>query len=441
LPNRDLTSWLQHWETAHPVAWDMGLTRVAAVAKRLAVKPNVPVITVAGTNGKGSTCALLAAFYQAEGYKVGLFTSPHLLRYNERIQIDGREATNAQLIAAFEAIEAAQQGTSLSYFEAATLAAFYLFEQKVCDVWVLEVGLGGRLDAVNILDADCAVLTTVALDHQNYLGDTRELIAIEKLGITRPMRPLVCGETDPPRVIFEHCARASIPLYLINSNDPALTGSFKASVDSADFDARPSSQWRYRLTGERESSKSGLPFPALRGQFQLNNAATALTVLEVMAERLPVRMASVREGLVQVEWSGRLQVLPGRPVRLLDVAHNPHAAKVLANALGDMGYHPRTVAVFGMLNDKDAAGVIQAMLHRIDEWVLTDTAGTRGRSASSLQELLLTQGVKAKHISTYADATAAYVAAQQNLQEADRMVVFGSFSLVSAALAYEHTHR
>jgi dihydrofolate synthase/folylpolyglutamate synthase len=323
-----LAEWLAYLETLHARPIAMGLERVGAVHARLGLSFDVPVIVVGGTNGKGSTCAFLEAMLRAGGYRVGLYTSPHLSRYNERVRIDGKAAEDSALVAAFAIVEQARTqaspATPLTYFEFGTLAALVLFRQAALDVLVLEVGLGGRLDAVNLVDPHVAVITTIDLDHQEFLGDTRAAIGAEKAGILRAGRPAVCGDPDPPATVIEHAARLGAPLYRI--------GREYGYVDER-------TQWRYRGPG---GDRFGLPIPALRGRYQLANAATAIAALGSLAERLPLDAGAVRGGLAQVTLAGRFQVLPGRPVIVLDVAHNPHAARALAATLGDMGFHPRT---------------------------------------------------------------------------------------------------
>ncbi|MGE5169714.1 MAG: bifunctional folylpolyglutamate synthase/dihydrofolate synthase, partial [Rudaea sp.] len=329
-PARSLAQWLGFIETLHPRSIAMGLTRVAAVARRMGIAIVCPVITVGGTNGKGSTCAMLEAMLRHAGYRTGLYMSPHLERYNERVRIAGDEAGDAALVGAFEGVEkarrAASDATPLTYFEFGTLAALSLFADAALDVLILEVGLGGRLDAVNIIDPDAAVVTTVDIDHVDYLGASREDIGREKAGILRAGRPAICGDPDPPRSLVAHAQAIGATLWTIGRDFHAV--------------AEDRAQWRYEGPA---GSRYGLPYPALRGRYQLANAATALAALDALRERLPVATSAVREGLVHVALAGRFQVLPGRPVTVLDVAHNPQAARVLADALGTMSFHPRTL--------------------------------------------------------------------------------------------------
>jgi dihydrofolate synthase/folylpolyglutamate synthase len=421
-PPTTLAGWLAYLETLHPKLIAMGLERVRDVGSRLPLTPACPVITVTGTNGKGSTCAMLEAILRCGGYRVGLYTSPHLERYNERVRIAGEIVSDDDLLAAFDAVEAARIGgandaTPLTYFEFGTLAALWLFAREKLDVVVLEVGLGGRLDAVNLIDADVAVVTSVDLDHMDYLGPTREDIGREKAGIFRAGRPVVCGERNPPAALIDYADSIGARLLRIGR----------------DFDfVAESGQWRYRGP---ESERYGLPVPALRGDYQFANASVALATLDVLRDRVPITTGAVREGLVSVELPGRFQVLPGRPTVVLDVAHNPHAARVLAASLGAMGFHPETYAVFGMYGDKDVASVIGAVKPRIDHWFVAGLPGARGAPALMIIEKLRAAGVAQTAIHAFDTIASAFRAARDRASNADRIVVFGSFLTVAAALA------
>jgi dihydrofolate synthase/folylpolyglutamate synthase len=412
-----LAAWLAYLETLHPKAISLGLERVRSVHDRLALAPACPVVTVTGTNGKGSTSAFLERMLSAGGYRIGLYTSPHLLRYNERVRIGGAEATDAELCAAFAAVEAVRQDIPLTYFEFGTLAALWLFARARTDALVLEVGLGGRLDAVNIVDADVAVVTTIAIDHTDYLGITREDIGREKAGIFRAGRTAVCADRDPPTALVDY-ARAIGAVLL------------RIGVDFG-FVAEQR-QWRYFGPG---GARHGLPYPALRGTYQLANAAAALTALDALRTRLPVDMGAVRDALVSIELPGRFQVLPGRPVTVLDVAHNVQAAHALADTVAAMGFHPQTLAVFGIMADKDIDAVIAALKPRVDRWLVATLPPPRGATAMLLRRHLEQAGVIADAIRTFDDAGAAYRAAREIAAEADRIIVFGSFLTVAAALA------
>jgi len=416
-----LAGWLAYLETLHPKAIEMGLDRVAGVASMMALDVGCPVITVGGTNGKGSTCAMLDAIYRHAGYRVGQYTSPHLLRFNERVRIAGNEAEDETLVAAFARVEQARTAsdppTPLTYFEFSTLAALHVFAGARLDVLVLEVGLGGRLDAVNVIDADVAVVTAIDIDHVDYLGPTREDIGREKAGIFRAGNPAICGDSDPPRSLVAHAAAVGAPLWRIGHEY-----AYRASR----------TQWSYRGPG---GSRHGLPIPALRGEYQLANAATALAATDAARERLPVSAGAVRGGLVGVELAGRFQVLPGRPTTVLDVAHNPQAAHALADTLGEMGFHPRTFAVFGMLADKDIDAVIAAVRARVDHWHEATLPGPRGASGADLATRLRAAGVAERDVTVHRDVAAALDAARAEAGEADRIVAFGSFLTVAAALA------
>jgi dihydrofolate synthase / folylpolyglutamate synthase len=418
-------AWLDYLATLHPASIAMGLDRVRAVLANLDAPVTCPVVTVAGTNGKGSTCAMLDSVLRCAGYAVGLYTSPHLLRYHERVRIRGREATDAELLSAFNAVEDARLTTAdsggtptpLTYFEFGTLAALWLFARAGLDALVLEVGLGGRLDAVNVVDATVAVLTSVAIDHIDYLGSTREEIGREKAGIFRGGHAAICADPDPPASVVARASEIGATLFRIGR----------------DFGfVNEGAQWKYWGPG---GERYGLPFPALRGTYQLANAATVLAAVDLLRDALPVRGGALREGLLRVELPGRFQVLPGRPTVVLDVAHNPHAAGVLADELGAMGYHPQTIAVFGMFADKDIAGVAAAVNSRIDRWFIAPLPGPRGAPADVMRDVLVAAGVERSALRIFADIASAYAAAKEAVGETDRIVVFGSFLTVAAVLA------
>ena len=416
-----LGAWLARLETLHPKPIAMGLERVAEVAARLGVAIACPVITVAGTNGKGSTCAMLESIARRAGYRTGLYTSPHLVRFNERIRVAGAEVDDATLIAAFGEVDAARSRAPelvpLTYFEFSTVAALSIFAAARLDVLVLEVGLGGRLDAVNIVDADVAVITAIDIDHVEYLGDTREAIGAEKAGIMRAGRVAVCGDEDPPRTLVRHAQDIGAPLWRIGHE-------YRYRAEGL--------QWRYEGPG---GARYGLPHPALRGRYQLANAATALAALDALAARLPMSGGALRDGLVGVELAGRFQVLPGRPATVLDVAHNPQAARALAATLEAMGRFPRSFAVFGMLADKDVDGVIAALAPRIDVWHVATLPGPRGATGAHLALRLVAAGVAPDNVCVFGDIGEAWRAAAEAASEADRIAAFGSFLTVAAVLA------
>ena len=418
-----LDAWLTLLEKRHPITIDMGLDRVAAVAAHMQIRFDCPVIMVGGTNGKGSTCAMLESILLRAGYRVGTTTSPHLLRFNERARIGGESASDAALVAAFAAVEGARGETSLSYFEFTTLAILHLFCTEKLDVAILEVGLGGRLDAMNIIDADVAIVTSVDIDHTEYLGNTREAIGFEKAGIFRAGKTAICSDPVPPQSLLDHAAAIGADLWLLGRD-------FNYMGDKL--------QWNY---GGRSVRRNALAYPSLRGANQLLNASAALAALEVLRLRLPVGAQEVRSGLVLVDLPGRFQVLPGRPTVVLDVAHNPHAAATLSQNLANMGYHPYTYAVFGAMQDKDIDGVVAQLKGQIDHWCLTDLPLPRAASAAYLQQKLLAAGVTPSQqadaectVSTFASPAEAFANATVRAGENDRIAVFGSFLTVAGVL-------
>ena len=406
-----LSDWLIHLESLHPKTIALGLERVAEVRQRLHLDPEFPVIIVGGTNGKGSVCAMLEAMLHAAGYRVGCYTSPHLLAYNERVRISKLQASDIELCASFAQIEKVRGDIALTYFEFGTLAAVQCFIEHKVDVAILEVGLGGRLDAVNVFDCDCAVISSIDIDHTEYLGDTREKIAFEKAGIIRAGKVMIYGDLDMPQVIATEAERVGAQLMRLGQDF-----TFQANE----------LQWDYMGMSRRNS----LPLPALRGAFQLNNASTVLAVLEVMKETLPVSMNAVRRGLMEVELSGRFQVLPGKPMLILDVAHNPHAARSLAKNLATMPSFPKTYAVCGMLKDKDVAGVVHEMMWQVDVWLLAGLSAPRGASADELSAIVQQEIVEGE-VLCFATVTEALHHACKVADENDRIVAFGSFYTVS----------
>jgi len=412
-----LEGWLGLLEARHGQTIQLGLERVRMVRDALNLPQACPVFTIGGTNGKGSTCALLEAVLLAAGYRVGLYTSPHLLKYNERVRIDGRDVSDEALVEAFAEVERARGDVPLTYFEHGTLAAWVAFCRAGLDAIILEVGLGGRLDAVNVFDPDCAIVTSVALDHMDLLGDNREAIGFEKAGIFRAGRPAICSDPMPPASLVAHAEAIGAKLW-ITSRDFGFAGD--------------QNQWAFWLAGG--SRRGGLAYPALRGTNQLLNASAVMAACEAVREILPVPMQAIRQGFMLVELPGRFQVLPGRPAVVLDVAHNPQAAGVLNENLASMGYFPETWAVLGMLGDKDVAGVIRLLRDRVDHWRLASLPGPRGLSAARLAEILREVGVSGD-VSEHDSPRAAYQVAREGAAEGDRIVIFGSFLTVAEVLA------
>lgn len=416
-----LDQWLSHLETAHPVGIDMGLARITRVKESLGLKFACPVITVGGTNGKGSTCAFLESILLAAGYKVACHTSPHLLRFNERARLNGADVSDADLLKAFERVEQARcrlnDPPTLTYFEFTTLAIMDIFANASFDAVILEVGMGGRLDAVNIVDADCAIVTSIDLDHMAYLGNTREAIAFEKAGIFRTKAIAICADPMPPTSLINHANAIGADLWLMGK-DYSFMGDQQ--------------QWGWTGRGKRFS---GLGYPALRGANQLLNASAVIAALIALHDRLPVSAQDIRNGLALVELPGRFQVLPGRPTVVLDVAHNPHAAATLAESIEAMAYHPYTYAVFGAMADKDIDGVLKPLLNTVDYWYCTDLPTPRAASASDLAKRLRAFN---KEALVFMDPGAAYQAALDKAGEGDRILVFGSFYTVSGVMAYRN---
>ncbi|MHB1140750.1 MAG: bifunctional tetrahydrofolate synthase/dihydrofolate synthase [Sulfuricaulis sp.] len=414
---RTLADWLAWIETLHPRAIELGLERVHAVLDNMGLRrPPYAAIAITGTNGKGSTTAMCEAILRRAGYKVGAYTSPHLVAYNERVRLDGRNASDAELCGAFERIEAARGTVPLTYFEFGTLVAFDLFRSANIDIAVLEVGMGGRLDAVNAIEPDVSIVTAVDIDHVSWLGSTREAIGREKAGIFRSDRPAICGDPNPPAIIAAEAARIGARLLQVGR----------------DFQIeRSPTDWTWRM-GER--LRAGLPHPSLRGDYQLYNAACALTALDALAGRFPVTQADVREGLLSGVIPGRFQVLPGRPVCVLDVAHNAQAARSLAATLKQQRIEGRTLAVFGMLRDKDIVSVVGPLVEVVDRWYPASLHLPRGATAAQLVEALTAARAHAP-AQTFDDVHQAWAAARRDAGEADRIVVFGSFHTVGDILA------
>jgi len=416
---KTLAQWLAYIEQQHPDAIAMGLDRVREVAKHMGLtQPAKHCITVGGSNGKGSTVAFIQAIAMAAGWKVGSYTSPHLLRYNERVTINGNTASDEVLAAGFEAVENARNGIALTYFEYGTLAALWLFEQENLDLAVLEVGLGGRLDAVNIIDADVAVITTVDIDHSDWLGNDRETIGAEKAGIMRSGKPVIIGEKDPPSSVLRHAYTLGAPL--IRSG--------------CDFLYRPlgGKRWQWRDAGRKLS----LPAPQLAAPVQFSNAATAIAALRALNCSLP--HSAWAQGIASAQLPGRLQRFVRNGVELLlDVGHNPQAAAALAQALQQQPIRGRTMAIYAALTDKDAVAVVKALQSQINDWHLAGLAVTRGQTALQLRHRLIgTAAVSAPLSDNVAQALTAVLA---HANVGDRVLVLGSFYTVAEALHYLNT--
>ena len=412
-----LADWLAHCERLHPKTIELGLERVKRVADRIGLRFECPVVTVAGTNGKGSTCAMLEAILLQAGYRTGVYTSPHLVHFEERCRIRGEVVQGAALVPHFERVEAARQGVTLTYFEFTTLAIMSLMASSQLDAAVLEVGLGGRLDAVNIVDADCAVITSIDLDHMEFLGPDRESIGYEKAGIMRAGRPAVVSDPVPPRTVIDRAGEVGADLWLFGRD-------FNFQGDKQ--------QWAWAGRGRRYA---GLGYPALRGANQLVNASGVLAALEALRTKLPVTAQAVRNGLALVELPGRFQIVPGQPALVLDVAHNPHSVAALAANLDAMGFYPTTHAVFGAMADKDLAPMLAKMAPIVDRWYFTDLPTPRAQSAAKLQAqwqaLNTRRDVQA---STHPGPKEAFAAALAAADPTDRIVVFGSFYTVGGVL-------
>jgi dihydrofolate synthase/folylpolyglutamate synthase len=419
-----LADWLAHIEQLHPKGVngiELGLDRIRKVAQRLELRFACPVFTVAGTNGKGSTCAMLESILLQAGYRVGTFTSPHLVRFEERLRIGGECIDGAQLVSAFKDVEAARTRpgdvVSLTYFEFTTLGILLEMARSQLDVVVLEVGLGGRLDAVNLIDTDCAIITSIDLDHTELLGPDRESIGFEKAGIMRTGKPVVVSDPVPPQSVIDRAMEVGADLWRVGRD-------FNTSGDKQ--------QWGWSGRGRRYS---GLAYPALRGANQLLNAGGVLAALEAMRDRLPVTAQAIRNGLAFVELPGRFQIVPGQPALVLDVAHNPHSVAALALNLDAMGFFPVTHAVFGAMADKDLLPMLAKVAPVIDNWYLTDLPTPRAATAEALLAVFTHLPGRMPHVAgQFATPQAALDAAVAAAGPADRIVVFGSFYTVGGVL-------
>ncbi|RYD15331.1 MAG: bifunctional tetrahydrofolate synthase/dihydrofolate synthase [Lysobacteraceae bacterium] len=421
-----LTDWLDYQQRAHPHAIELGLDRVREVWRRLGAPAPAPiVVTVAGTNGKGSTVAFVEAMLAAAGHRVAAYTSPHLLRYNERVRIAGEDASDAALVDAFERIDRARGTISLTYFEWGTLAALLLFAESSLEVAVLEVGLGGRLDAVNLIDADVAIVTTIDLDHQDWLGPDRDTIAREKAGIFRRGRAAIIGDPTAPAALLEQ-AEAIGAVARLAQRDYAF--------------ARTDRGWRWRGWREGDAPPAALELrlPALPAACQVDNAAAAIAALHALRDRLGWDAGAIARGVVGARVPARLQRFEGIPEIVVDVAHNPQAARTLAQWLGDTSTPGRTLAVFGALSDKDVAGVVADVAPRVDRWLLAglERDSPRGLPADALSRRLEGMLPAATVVSLHADVDAALAAACADARQGDRVLAFGSFLVAAPALGF-----
>lgn len=418
---RTLADWLARCERLHPKEIDMTLARVRRVKDRLDLRFDVPVIAVAGTNGKGSTCAMLEAIALQAGYRVGLYSKPHLVHFEERCRINGQMVEGAALLPHFEAVEHARGDISLTYFEFTLLAIARLLSMTELDLVILEVGMGGRLDAVNAFDADCAIITSIDVDHAEYLGPDRETIAIEKAGIMRAGKPVIVSDPLPPLSLIAQAERVGADLWRFGRD-------FNYAGDPQ--------QWSWAGRSKRFNA---MAYPALRGANQLLNASGALAAFEALRDRIPITAQAARNGFAMVDLPGRFQIVAGEPTLVLDVAHNPHAVAALAQNLDQMGYFARTHAVFGVMADKDIAAILARMAPIVDHWHFTDLPMPRAARADDLAVLhasLALRGPGPVSVARHPEPMQALDAALDAADPADRIVVFGSFHTVGGVLKH-----
>lgn len=445
--NKNLEQWQRYLLSVHPNEIALGLDRVGQVMARMDVHSPALKVVVGGTNGKGSTSAILEAILLASGYRVGVYSSPHLIHFNERFRLNGQDADDEAICQHLLKVEAARQDVPLTYFEFATLAAFSLFAEQNLDVWILEVGLGGRLDAVNLIDADCSVLTQIDVDHQDYLGSDREQIGREKAAIFRADKPALCADPNPPQTVLDYAREIGADLWLRDRDF-----SYQATMQ----------QWMYK---GREMRRSALPYPALRGTSQLANASAALAVLEALRDRLPIPIQDIKQGLLDVCLPGRFQVLPGQPVTILDVAHNPQSVSALAYNLQQINTPGRTIAVVGMVKDKEVLKALRQIAAEVDIWHCAQLDSERSLAVDQLstfvkeayapdENIAITKPTPvpesrptvrprvvpaektALQIDCFSSIVEAFAAAQQISTVNDKIVVFGSFLAVGPVLAY-----
>ena len=414
-----LADWLARCERLHPKEIDLTLERARSVADRLGLVFDAPVVSVAGTNGKGSTCAMLEAIALQAGYRVGLYSKPHLVHFEERCRINGEQVNAAELLPHFEAVEQARGDVNLTYFEFTTLVIARRLSKAPLDLVILEVGLGGRLDAVNVVDADCAVITSIDIDHTEYLGSTREAIGFEKAGIMRAGKPVIVSDPVPPQSIVDHAQAIGADLWRFGRD-------FNYAGDKL--------QWNW---AGRTKRFNALAYPALRGANQLLNAAGALAAFEALRGRLPITAQAARNGLALVELPGRFQIVAGQPTLVLDVAHNPHAVATLVQNLDQMAFFPRTHVVLGVMRDKDIEAMLKRLAPVVDHWHFTDLPTPRGARAQELAQrhaALQLKGPGPVTVACHGDPRQALDAALARADPADRIVVLGSFQTVGGVL-------
>ena len=418
--NDTLEAWLAHCTRLHPAGMDLSLERTVRVRQRLGIHFSCPVIIVAGTNGKGSTCAMLESIARHAGYRTGLYQKPELVHFAERCRVNGAAVDAQALVPHFAAVEAARGDTVLSQFEFSTLAIARLLSMAEVDLVILEVGLGGRFDSVNAFDADCAVITSIDLDHMQWLGPDRESIGLEKAQIMRPGKPAVISDPVPPKSVLAHAESIGADLWLVGRD-------FNHAGDRQ--------QWSFSGRGRRYA---GMSYPGLRGANQLLNAAGAIAALLSLRDRLPINAQAVRTGLAMVELPGRFQIVPGQPALVLDVAHNPHAVAALALNLDAMGYFPRTHVVFGVMADKDVVGIVRRMAPLVDVWHCCGLPNPRACTAADLvrivQQATAARAGGPPQVHAHETPTAALQAALAAAEPTDRIVVFGSFYTVGGVL-------
>ena len=408
----NLNDWIGYIESIHPSTIDLTLERIKVVIERLNLDISFPILTVGGTNGKGSTCSILESIYREAGYKVACYTSPHFLNFNERIKIQTLAVSDEVICDAFSRIESAREDVTLTYFEYGTIAAMIIFSEAHVDVAILEVGLGGRLDAVNVFDADCAIVTTVDLDHMDYLGHTREAIGFEKAGIYRTEKTSICGDFDPPQSLIKHAELIHADLKIIGKDF-----GYEAHHDSFDF-----------LIDS--TFVMNLPLPKLQGDFQLANATNALMAVKAMEDKLPLTEISIQKGITLTLLPGRFQEVKKMPSLILDVAHNPQAARSLSHNLKTHVVPGKTIAVFSILKDKDIFGVINVLNLDIDDWFIAEIQNERAASIETISNTIQKINPSA-HIEAFKNIQEAYQFASKEVTRNDRIIVFGSFFTVA----------